>query len=93
MSDFKLDFEQSASGLDAFFASEPAVVSPYGAKVATAKPMRRKVGSIADLNGFARASSDTLVHKSTNDLWALKQDGQSYYIERLFNDTGSPLKG
>jgi hypothetical protein len=94
MAEFKLDFEQSASGLDAFFASEPAVISPHGQAVTAAKkPARIKVGSLHDLNGFVRASADTLVHKSTNDLWALRQEGEGYFIERLFNDTGSPLKG
>ncbi len=34
-----------------------------------------------------------LVHKSTKDLWSVKvgEDG-SYEIERLFNDSGEPLK-
>ena len=94
MANFKLDsIEVSASGLDAFFEREPQVITPSGQKVATTKPTRMRVGSLNDLNGFVRASADTLVHKSTQDLWALKQEGENYFIERLFNDTGSPLKG
>lgn len=94
MADFKLDsIEASASGLDAFFEREPQVITPPGQKVAASKPTRVKVGSLRDLNGFVRASADTLVHKSTQDLWALKQEGENYFIERLFNDTGTPLKG
>lgn len=94
MTDFKLDsIEASASGLDAFFEREPQVITPPGQKVVASKPTRVKVGSLNDLNGFVRASADTLVHKSTQDLWALKQEGENYFIERLFNDTGTPLKG
>ena len=99
MADFKLDsIELGASGLDDFFQREPQVVTPLGqaktAKTATPKPTRIKIGSISDLSGFIRSSGDTLVHKSTQDLWALKQDdGKNYYVERLFNDSGTPLKG
>jgi len=94
MADFKLDsIETSTSGLDAFFEREPQVITPHGQKVAASKPTRVKVGSLSDLNGFIRASADMLVHKSTQDLWALKQEGENYFIERLFNDTGTPLKG
>lgn len=92
---FKLDnFESDgAAGMDAFFQENPQVVSPVGqAKTAAAKP-RVKVGSLSDLGGFRRVSADTLINKSTNDLWALKKDGESYYIERLFSDDGQPLKG
>lgn len=35
---------------------------------------------------------DDLVHKATKDLWSFKQDGDSFVIERLFNETGEPLK-
>lgn len=93
---FKLEnIESSSSGLDAFFEQEPEVISPYGQeKKARAKPPGRvKVSSLNQLQGFVRASADTLVHKSTQDLWALRQDGDAYYIERLFSETGAPLKG
>lgn len=96
MPDFKLDsIEPSTSGLDAFFEREPQVIAPFGAqaKQAASKPQRIKIGSLQQLQGFVRSGSDTLVHKSTNDLWALRQEGENYYIERLFNDTGNPLKG
>lgn len=94
MADFKFEsMETSASGLDAFFEREPQVISPGPVPQTKKASVRRKVGSISDLNGFIRASSDTLVHKSTNDLWALRQEGEGYFIERLFNDDGAPLKG
>jgi len=95
MSNFKLeDIEASASGLDAFFENEPQVITPVGqAKVAAAKPQRVKVASLDQLHPFVRASVDTLVHKSTKDLWSLRKDGEDYFVERLFTDTGTPLKG
>jgi hypothetical protein len=94
MSDFKLEsIEVTASGLDAFFEREPQVISPVGQAKTASTQTRVKVGSLSQLQGFVRASADTLVHKSTQDLWSLRQDGDSYYIERLFNDTGTPLKG
>jgi hypothetical protein len=91
---FKLSSIQSsgAPGMDAFFESEPQIVSPVGT-TKVAAPQRVKVSSLQQLGSFQRISSDTLVHKSTNDLWALRKDGEEYYIERLFQDNGSPLKG
>ena len=92
-----------ASGLDAFFASEPQIITPAAAsdrpmgavtvKAAAKAPARTKVASLAQLNGFHRLSAETLVHKSTNDLWTLKKEGDDYFIERLFQDNGLPLKG
>jgi len=44
---------------------------------------------------FTPASSgnnDELVHKATKDLWSFHQDGDNYVIERLFDETGEPLK-
>lgn len=94
MSDFKLDqIQGGSSGLDAFFEKEPQIVTPLGQKVAaSAPPKRTKVGSLAQLEGFQRLSSDTLIHKSTQDLWAIKREGNEFFIERLFQD-GSPIKG
>ena len=95
MSSFKLEnIELAATGLDAFFEQSPEIVTPPGQpKQASEKPKRVKVGSLSQLQGFVRTSSDTLVHKSTNDLWTLKKDGDAFFIERLFTDSGTPLKG
>lgn len=96
----------AATGLDAFFASEPSIVTPSGTTeghVPAAAPVtaatlkqasagRRKVGSLSQLDGFQRVSAETLIHRSTNDLWALRKEGEDFYIERLFQD-GQPLKG
>lgn len=52
-----------------------------------------RVASLGDLTSFfTKVGNDTLVHKSTRDLWALKQDANGYLIERLFDDHGEPLK-
>lgn len=93
---FKLEsIETSSTGLDAFFEQEPQVITPHGQeKQASAKPTGRvKVSSLNQLQGFVRSSADTLIHKSTQDLWALRQDGDNYFIERLFSESGAPLKG
>lgn len=37
-------------------------------------------------------AGDDLVHKATKDLWSFKQDGGNFVIERLFDETGEPLK-
>jgi len=96
MSDFDFNMDQfetgGATGMDALLANEPEIVSPVGQAKVAAPPTRVKVGSLQQLEPFHRIASDTLVHKSTNDLWAIRQDGGEYFIERLFQD-GEPLKG
>jgi hypothetical protein len=97
MSDFKLgDIQGSSSGLDSFFQTTPQIVTPTktaSGPVTTAalKPPRVKVGSLNQLDAFTRVSAETLIHKSTKDLWALKREGNDFYIERLFQE-GDPLK-
>lgn len=87
MADFDLgEMEVSgATGLDAMLQREAHILSPFA---------RKKVASMRDLRPFIRLSAETLIHRSERDLWALKKeaDGQ-YFIERLFDDTGEPLKG
>ncbi len=95
MSDFKLDqIQTGSSGMDAFFEQEPQMIQPFGQKAAAvSKPSRIKIGSLAQLGGFNRVSAETLIHKSTQDLWALTNEGGDLYIQRLFSDNGGPLKG
>ena len=60
-----------------------------------AHSVRRVVADLGDLSSFFEASlhrDDELVHRATKDLWSFQQDGDNYVIERLFDDTGSPLK-
>lgn len=92
------DIQSGAAGMDAFFASDPTIVTPVSSKpettkTAAARPHRIRVGSLAQLDGFQRVSAETLVNRATQDLWALKKDDKSnFYIERLFDDS-QPLKG
>lgn len=77
---------QGAPGIDALFAQHPQLVQ--------ATQNRRIVGSCSELMGFRRISAETLIHKSNNDLWTLKKEADGkFYIERLFDDNGEPLKG
>lgn len=94
MSDFKMDdYEAGGSvGMDAFFEAEPQIISPVGQTKAASAPKRVKVSSLQQLQGFTRVASDTLINKATNDLWALRKEGEAFYIERLFQDDGHPLK-
>ena len=59
-----------------------------------ANSVRRVVADLGDLSAmFATASSgDELIHRATRDLWAVKKEGGTFVIERLFKDTGAPLK-
>lgn len=53
-----------------------------------------RIASLGDLGGFLKLSSDTLIHKSTQDLWSFKKSGDEggFVVERLFDDNGKPLK-
>lgn len=77
-----------ATGLDALFEREPTMVRPLQ------KAARVRVASVGQLEPFTRLSAETLIHKSDRDLWSIQKeaDGQ-FYIERLFDDNGQPLKG
>jgi len=93
MADFKLsNIQSTASGMDAFFESEPTIISPFGQKAAAVKPARIRVASLDQLKGFTRTASNELVHLSTNDLWSIRKEGEDFYIERQFDNT-SPVKG
>jgi hypothetical protein len=77
---------QGSPGLDALFEQQPQLVD--------ASPNRKLVAKMGDLHNFHRISAETLVHKSDKDLWALKKEADGkFYIERLFDDNGEPLKG
>jgi len=59
-----------------------------------AQNVRMVVADFMDLTAFfaPTGSSDELVHKATKDLWAVRDNGAGFVIERLFNDSGKPLK-
>ena len=74
---------QPSTGLDCFLARNATMVTP----------IRKKVASIQDLGPFVRLSADELVHKSTRDLWTIRRQGDGgLFVERTFDDNGSPLK-
>lgn len=85
MSKFDLSDIQvtASSGLDTVLENNPALISP---------PRRVRVASLQKLANFTRLSEDLLVHKSQRDLWSLQKEGEKYYISRLFDDNGTPLK-
>lgn len=52
-----------------------------------------RVASIDNLhNFFTRTADDQLIHKATQDIWSLKKDGQGFLLERLVDDSKSPVK-
>jgi len=60
----------------------------------TARNVRMVVSNLGDLTSFFTSSSrgGDLVHKSTKDLWSVTKSGDQFVINRLFKDTGEPLK-
>lgn len=58
-----------------------------------------RVASLGDLSDFfvviggASDKSGELIHKSTDDMWAFTQDGDSWVINRLFEESDDPIKG
>lgn len=77
---------QGSPGIDALFAQNPQLIQPT--------TNRRLVAAVADLKDYTRVSAETLVHKSTQDLWALRKEADGkFYLERLFDDNGEPVKG
>ena len=66
----------------------------YATNTRTAKAVVRHVASLGDLSEFmlSKEASDELIHKATKDLWSFKKNGDQYVLERLFDDSGLPLK-
>ena len=70
---------------------------PASGKNRRADAVRRVVSSLGDLSDFfVNANADEkegeLIHKSTQDLWSFHKEGDSFVLERLFSDSGEPLK-
>lgn len=86
MRDFDLSEIQvtASSGLDAVIENNPALITP---------PRRMRVASLQKLAEFTRLSEDMLIHKSERELWSLQKEGEKYYISRLFDANGAPIKG
>lgn len=57
-------------------------------------PNRLKIACVGDLYPFHRVSSDTLIHKSSKELWSIQLDGDGHtVIEKQFDDNGKPVMG
>ena len=67
-----------------------------GVKSKRSSSFQMTVSGLGDLSDFFSVTGsvgpDELVHKATKDLWSYRKDGDQYVIERLFDDTGKPLK-
>ncbi len=82
------EFLKSAEGGD---SGSERVASPRGKEIRYASI---KVSSLGDLTEFLKVAEDTLVHKSTKDLWKYSKDADgNFLVERLFNSKGEPIKG
>jgi hypothetical protein len=59
-----------------------------------AQSVRIVTSNLGDITSLfaSSGSGDELVHKATKDLWSFKKDGDNYVLERLFDNTGKPLK-
>jgi len=60
----------------------------------TASSYRVVTASLGDLTEFMKVggASDSLIHKATRDLWSLEKSGGKFVLERLFTESGEPLK-
>jgi hypothetical protein len=65
---------------------------PSSGRQRVADAVVHRVAGLGDLTDFLKVAKDTLVHKATKDLWSLKKVGEDFVIERLFDETGNPLK-
>jgi hypothetical protein len=68
-------------------------IRPSTGRQRIADAVSQRIAGLGDLTEFFKVAKDTLVHKSTKDLWSLKKVGEEFVIERLFDETGDPLKG
>ncbi len=50
-----------------------------------------RISSIHQLASFNVANDGKLVHVSQQDFWALKEDDDGFYIERLVDDRNGPV--
>ena len=76
------------TGIDSFLEKHSESDIPMKKNAST----RVRVASLDQLSSFHRISAETLVHKSTRDLWTVTREADGLYIQRLFQDNGTPLK-
>ena len=87
--DFELGRVESSgeTGIDSFLESSSESDLPM-----KTPSTRIRVASLEQLEPFRRVSVETLIHKSTQDLWTVVRENDGLYIQRLFQDDGTPLK-
>lgn len=74
-----------------FIPAWKAHLKPASKKTASSHSFR--VSSLGDITDFLTVTgSDDLIHKATEDLWAVTRENGSYVISRLFDESGEPLK-
>ena len=88
--DFNLDSIEASggTGIDSFLEAQSESDLPMKKNAS----MKIRVASLEQFNPFHRISAETLVHKSTKDLWTVTREADGLYIQRLFQDDGVPLK-
>ena len=66
----------------------------YPSKTKQAKSVSFRVSTLGDLSSlFSNTKKEgELIHKATQDLWSFKKTENGFFIERLFDDSGEPLK-
>lgn len=59
-----------------------------------ANNVKIRVSNIGDISSLFASSNKEgeLVHKATQDIWSFKKTEDGFTIERLFDDSGEPLK-
>ena len=77
---------------DAFLPIHAAHLEKVANQMRQGSPHKMRVACLGDLQDFLKVSQDTLVHKATKDLWSLREDGEGFVIERLFDGEGNPLQ-
>ncbi len=80
------DLRYSSSSIDDFFADRP-----INQRIASTGKIR--IAGTYQLAGFHVIAEDTLVRVSQKDFWKLGQDSEGYFIERLVDDSNSPVQG
>jgi hypothetical protein len=97
MSDYQ-DFDLSAltmtaSGMDSYL-DDTSTSDPLLTDIVASEdlPDTVRVSSVNDLKGFRRIAANTLIRKSENDFWILKNSEEGWVIERQFDADGNPLK-
>lgn len=83
------DFSFNAGGEAEICPMDLALVTPKQASV----QRKIRVASLEELKSFTRVANETLVHKIDRDLWTIKAEGGGLVIERMFDETGEPIKG